>query len=1091
MYRSSFSQHNSFHICPRMWFFQKVLKIQIPQDMCYANGGSLVHKLLEDYYSKKVIEKEEIKKNFDIGWEKYNLHKSKISLKKPEYWIMVLNGIELNLDVTSTELKVYYDDVLCYMDIAETNKDEIRDWKSSTRREENEIEYTQQLMLYAWVYYRKFGRIPTKCTVHYLKYQGEKGKLSFSPTIEDIEKIAKWYNRIRKQMEESIEKKELPDKCEECFMFCQYKDICDNYENRLIYKLHINGNYITVAGHISDILNKQLTKKFSYELKDAFFIKKAKPQANTTITFWNSNSHKLPIGFLDGLKKTLSDYAEYKKKELTLKIIDERTFNNTRIEMPNKFINGKILRDYQIAGVSKFLNHKVGMLELGTGAGKTEISIDIIRQLGYKTLFIVDKVELLRQTKKRIEEALGIEVGVIGASESNIKDITIATIQTLIKNKKKYLSYLNSIRFVIFDECFSKGTKILLSDMTEKTIEEVFNDNNINEVMSYNEKKQIFEPKKIFRKIKQPMFDKWWHLNIEDELGKQYKLILTGNHKIWTKKGYKQVKDLDKNDILKVYLKPIKYKCEFCGKLFNSKDKKGACVIEHKHPGLKSKLGKKSQQIIKEKRKNKNYDIQFRENMCKGIKNAKKHNKYWEGKKRMGLKRRGKNNPVFNNGVIEKIKNTQKNNFQNLSEEKQKEQIIRWNKSKRIMPTITKPEQIIIDMNINNLEYNNKYKYMYKFKNGKWKIPDFKVKNENKVIEVSDFERWRTYEERSNYVKWFKEIDVDCLYLDKDELYNNYNITKKKIEKFCYNHKAKVISIKESRSNPQKTRKNYKYNLEVEDNHNFIANKVLVSNCHKVAAKSYWKIAHSLLNTEYRLGLSGTAFRDDGNDMYIQAITGNVIMDLGTKFLIEKGWLIKPDIIFIDNFLTELEIKNMEDECKLGLINETEKYSIYYSRLISTCAPRNKVISDIAISNNNSNKKTLILVKLVDHGKTLEQEIPDSRYLHGGTGKKERQTIMEDFVNGKLNVLIGTISIFSEGIDIPILDSVINAAGNKGDVKTIQILGRVLRKILNKKGAKYYDFYDRGKFIISASLARMRALKREGHNVVVKNVEEL
>jgi len=131
----------------------------------------------------------------------------------------------------------------------------------------------------------------------------------------------------------------------------------------------------------------------------------------------------------------------------------------------------------------------------------------------------------------------------------------------------------------------------------------------------------------------------------------------------------------------------------------------------------------------------------------------------------------------------------------------------------------------------------------------------------------------------------------------------------------------------------------------------------------------------------------------------------------------------------------------------------------------------------------NRGKKILILTKLVDHGKFLEETIPRSKHLYGGTNKKERAEIFKDFTDGNLDVLISTISIFAEGIDVPQLDIVINAAANAGEVKTIQVLGRVLRKLVGKENAMYFDFYDETKFFRLASLARMRALRREGHMV--------
>jgi superfamily II DNA or RNA helicase len=94
---------------------------------------------------------------------------------------------------------------------------------------------------------------------------------------------------------------------------------------------------------------------------------------------------------------------------------------------------------------------------------------------------------------------------------------------------------------------------------------------------------------------------------------------------------------------------------------------------------------------------------------------------------------------------------------------------------------------------------------------------------------------------------------------------------------------------------------------------------------------------------------------------------------------------------------------------------------------------------------------------------------------------------MEDFREGKINVLIGTLSIFAEGIDIPDLDVIINASGNKGDVKSIQVLGRVLRTFKEKNEALYYDFLDRGVHTRKHSHKRIKILQKQGYEIKIND----
>jgi superfamily II DNA or RNA helicase len=195
------------------------------------------------------------------------------------------------------------------------------------------------------------------------------------------------------------------------------------------------------------------------------------------------------------------------------------------------------------------------------------------------------------------------------------------------------------------------------------------------------------------------------------------------------------------------------------------------------------------------------------------------------------------------------------------------------------------------------------------------------------------------------------------------------------------------------------------------------------------------------------------------------------VHNIGAEKLISEGWLMKPIIQFY-------EMQSAEGDGELYL----DKYKIQ----IQNNPYRNKKIQDIV--NILKDKKILILTKLIEHGDMLHQMIPGSKHLYGTTDKEARKQMMEDFREGKFNVLVSTINLWSEGIDIPSLDVIFNVGANRGDVRTIQSLGRVLRMLEGKKEAYYIDFLDSHKMFKTASKARMKILAKEGHEVqVMKN----
>ena len=102
-----------------------------------------------------------------------------------------------------------------------------------------------------------------------------------------------------------------------------------------------------------------------------------------------------------------------------------------------------MLRDYQVDAIDRArksyaTGHKRPMLMAPTGAGKTQIAIQIIRNAvsrGNRVLFTVDRIQLIDQTAKVFYEA-GLDFGVIQANHPLTRSrapVQLASVQTLTK----------------------------------------------------------------------------------------------------------------------------------------------------------------------------------------------------------------------------------------------------------------------------------------------------------------------------------------------------------------------------------------------------------------------------------------------------------------------------------------------------------------------------------------------------------------------------------------------------------------------------------------------------------------------------------
>ena len=98
---------------------------------------------------------------------------------------------------------------------------------------------------------------------------------------------------------------------------------------------------------------------------------------------------------------------------------------------------------------------------------------------------------------------------------------------------------------------------------------------------------------------------------------------------------------------------------------------------------------------------------------------------------------------------------------------------------------------------------------------------------------------------------------------------------------------------------------------------------------------------------------------------------------------------------------------------------------------------------------------------------------------------KKNTPIFEDFLNNKFKCLVITQSKGSEGLDIPDLDMVINAAGNKSNIATEQSGSRSLTMIKGKNTGYIIDFIDGGKYTKKHSRERIETYGNMGFEVEV------
>lgn len=212
---------------------------------------------------------------------------------------------------------------------------------------------------------------------------------------------------------------------------------------------------------------------------------------------------------------------------------------------------------------------------------------------------------------------------------------------------------------------------------------------------------------------------------------------------------------------------------------------------------------------------------------------------------------------------------------------------------------------------------------------------------------------------------------------------------------------------------------------------------------HCLGAPSYYKLAKHFKNAFYRYGFSATPlYRDEA--LLIEAAIGPLIY--------EK----KPYELF-GRYISQLKVVFVPFKHKRA--SKYLNYASVYKQFVVCNTERNKMIADLA--SKFKDKKVIIAVRMIDHGRNLQQFLPDCEFISSKISARKRAQVLQRFEEGDLNCVIIT-NVWEQGIDLPRAEVLIDTRAEKSRVAYVQLIGRVLRKCDNKKGALVIDIADEG-----------------------------
>lgn len=241
--------------------------------------------------------------------------------------------------------------------------------------------------------------------------------------------------------------------------------------------------------------------------------------------------------------------------------------------------------------------------------------------------------------------------------------------------------------------------------------------------------------------------------------------------------------------------------------------------------------------------------------------------------------------------------------------------------------------------------------------------------------------------------------------------------------------------------------------------------------CQYAASETLQFLHRESSSAKHRFLFSGTPWRDTGDDILIEAVSGPKIIDINATYLIKKGFLVKPDIYFIDVPVMRNAGKNYHDVYKNYIVENEE---------------RNNLIIKSAKKLVQKGRKVLILVIRVSHGELLKNELSNDfrvEFLDGAKSADSRMATIQAMKDGDVDILIAS-KIFDQGVDIPELDALILAGSGKSSGRALQRIGRVIRLAEGKERAIVVEFFDNCKYLRDHSEARIKVYESEpGFNI--------
>lgn len=236
---------------------------------------------------------------------------------------------------------------------------------------------------------------------------------------------------------------------------------------------------------------------------------------------------------------------------------------------------------------------------------------------------------------------------------------------------------------------------------------------------------------------------------------------------------------------------------------------------------------------------------------------------------------------------------------------------------------------------------------------------------------------------------------------------------------------------------------------------------VIVDECHHTPANTFNRLLDSSY-ARYKIGLSATLRRKDGKHVILQDYFGH------TRFLPPKENQMTPSIDIIQSDIRFMDGGRIPWATRVNDLVGNEEYG--------------KLISLLAASYRKKGHKVLLLSDRVNFLKRVKETLGSYCEIITGEDKEDsREAKLKKIQAGEVDILLGTQSIFAEGISVNPLSCLILAAPVSNAPLLDQLIGRVIRKHPGKMDPIIVDINLKGKTAENQAKVRLGFYMQEGY----------